>query len=298
LQIIIVNDGSPDSSPAICEEYARRDSRIAVINKKNGGLSDARNAGIEQANGEYIALIDSDDYINKRYIENMYNCIKRDNSDMCICDFIFVNEGEEDLNRITSEPVYTHTIEKLSGMSYSADILMGAVSNTPYVVAWNKLYHRKLFDNIKYPVGRLHEDEFVLHRLFTACKFVSLLPEQLYFYLQRAESIVGRPYSARRLDILDAYEDRINFYIENKNYDLLKCTFLGYIRRYVEADAKLPVNVEENKVRWKECAAKFRAHRENMFKYGGFGMGMRFRLACASPKLYRAMSGGAGKNKI
>ena len=288
LQIILVNDGSPDGSPAICDEYARRDSRIEVIHKQNGGLSDARNAGIECAKGEYIAFVDSDDYVHQLYIENMYNCIKHDNSDMCVCDFHFVNEGEEAFDLTLKKP--ERSAFHLEGL-YPAETAMKNIFNSYLVVAWNKLYRRDIFDNIKFPVGRIHEDEFVLHRIFAACSSVSILPERLYYYLQRSESITNKPYSVRRLDALDAFDDRLHFYLENKRYSLLKLTCLHYIRWYIKMHNLLPRNIEENRVRWKECSAQFRAHCRTMFKYGGFIIGLRFLLAILTPGIYRAVSG-------
>ena len=289
LQIILVNDGSTDESLVICEEYARRDSRVEIINKKNGGLSDARNAGILSAKGEYIAFVDSDDYVHHQYIENMYLCIKRDNSDICICDLHSVNEGEEDLADISRKPALSdYPAEGL----YSAEAAMIAIYNTKYyhVIACNKLYRRKLFDDIKYPIGRLHEDEFVLHRLFSSCNLVSIHPERLYYYVRRLASTTGKPYSADRLDALDAFDDRMCFYLEKKTYSLLKGTCLGYIRRYVDLYRGLPMNVKENALRWNECTVKFRTHGKTMFVHGGFVIGLRFLLAASCPKAYNMFS--------
>ena len=294
LQVILVNDGSIDESTAICEEYALRDSRIEVINKKNGGLSDARNVGISRAKGVYIALIDSDDYVHERYIESMYNCIKRDNSDMCFCGFHYVNEGDEDWYAITRSPVCydIHPSIHLAGCHPAGEIMkvIDTIELLYFVAAWNKLYRRELFDKIKYPIGRLHEDVFVLHRLLAACNSVSMISDCLYYYLQRPTSIMGKAYSARRLDVLDAYDDRIHFYIENKTCSLLRNTCLSYIRRYTKARWLLPMDAPENIRRWKECAAKFRAHAKTMFVHGGFIMGLRFLLAVISPRAYHVLS--------
>jgi glycosyltransferase involved in cell wall biosynthesis len=297
LQIILVNDGSPDNSPVICEEYAKRDSRIEVINKQNGGLSDARNTGIELAQGEYIAFIDSDDYVHQRYIENMYDCIKRDNSDMCVCRYNKVEEGNENLDIILNEPESSNTY--LQGL-HSAEAIMKTMDTKDsefHVVAWNKLYCIELFNYIKYPVGCLHEDEFIIHRLFASCNSISIIPDVLYFYLQRFDSITGNMFSVRRLDALDAFNDRIHFYLENKFYHLLKNTYLRYIRRYVLAYEKLPMDIEENRRRWKECTAKFREHQKTVYRHCGFKMILRFLLACISPKLYHKISGFLNPNE-
>jgi len=291
IEVILVNDGSTDESQAICEKYVVSDSRIKLINKENGGLSDARNAGITCAEGEYIAFIDSDDYVHQLFIENLYSRIKSDNSDICMCAFHFVNEGEEDYSAIKKMPdSYDYHAEGIAEGVYSSDTAMKHISNTRLVVAWNKLYRRKLFNNIRFPVGRLHEDEFILHGLFAISDDVSIISDKLYFYLQRALSIIGQPYCVRRLDILDAYADRMDFYITNVNVELLKCTCLGYVRRYTEAYTQFQKS-NENISRLNECRNRFITYQKVMFRYGGMYIGIKFLLAAINPRLNRSLSG-------
>ena len=292
LQIILINDGSTDNSLEICKKFAGQDQRIEVIDKENGGLSDARNAGIERARGEYICFIDSDDFVHERYIVNMYAHIKRDNPDMCICGFNFVAEDdilfpEMILDTLESFPDFAGLREGV----YSPATVMKTISATPLVVAWNKLYRRELFENIRFPVGRLHEDEFVIHHLVDACNLISVTPDRLYFYVQRDSGITGVHFNIRRLDVLDAYEERLKFYLEKSNYDLIQCTCLGYIRRYVEAFIKLPRDNQENILRLKECRENLFKHRKPMFKYGGFKIGLRYLLATRCTRIYQAISG-------
>jgi len=287
LQVILVNDGSPDGSPAICEGYAKRDGRIEIINKENGGLSDARNAGILRAKGAYIAFVDSDDYIHRQYIGNMYERMKRDGSDICACDCHFVNEGEEDLSAAARGPELADP--RLDGL-YPAETAMKVIHKTHLLVAWNKLYRRGLFGDIMFPAGRLHEDEFVLHRLLFACESVSILSERLYFYLQRDSGIMGQSFSVRRLDALDAFADRAEFYLERGSYELLRLTCLHYIQWYMKSYSMLPMQKKENRARWKECRAKFRSHNKVMLKYGGLATYIKFCMAAAGPGLYRRLS--------
>jgi len=285
IEIILVNDGSTDESRVICEKYVVSDSRIKLINKRNGGLSDARNAGIAQAKGEYLAFVDSDDYLHELFIEKMHSKIKSDNSDICMCTYHFVNEGEEDYSAMKSIPdTYDYRMEGLSEGVHTSDTVMKHISNTRLTVLWNKLYRRDLFDNLSFPVGLLHEDEFVLHRIFAKSHNVSVISDKLYFYLQRSSSIIGQPYSARRLGILDAYTDRIDFYINNQRFEFLRCTCIGYIRQYVKAHILLPKS-KENFYQLKERKKIFIGYWKIMLHYGGAYVGVRFLLAATSPKL-------------
>ena len=287
LQIILVNDGSTDGSLDICKIYVMRDPRIEIHDKKNGGLSDARNAGLARAKGAYVAFVDSDDYIHRRYIEIMYDSIKRDRSDMCICAFHFVYQGGEDPVALSRQPDRCEF--HLNG-SHDSQTVMKTISNTHLVMACNKLCRIGLFNDIRFPIGRLHEDEFILHRLIGSCNCISMRPEKLYFYYQHPSSIMNLPYTAGRLDVLDAYADRMDYYLKNRQHSLIKCTCLGYIRRYVEACVRLPMNVAQNALRLKECAIKFRSYGKIMFKHGGLAIGLRFVLAAASPGCYNRFS--------
>jgi len=296
LQIILINDGSTDNSLEVCKKFAESDTRIEVIDKANGGLSDARNTGISQARGTYLSFVDSDDFVHERYIEKLYSCIKRDGSDMSVCGFCFVYEsdvaeGAAALTEMTrGSPDACPDFAGLPEGVYDPATVMKTISATPLVVAWNKLYRRELFDHIRFPVGRLHEDEFVIHHLIDACDRISVTADNLYFYLQRAASITGARFTVRHLDVLDAYDERICYYLRNNTYELMKCTCLGYIRRYVEAYCKLPGDIPENILCRKQCKERFLTHRKEMFQYGGFSIGMRYLLAAASPKCYRAIS--------
>ena len=183
LEIILIDDGSPDNCGAICDAYAKKDSRIEVIHKKNGGLSDARNSGLDIAKGDYIAFVDSDDYIHCEMIEKLLCSSKENDADISICSAQMVDEQNRALGVLPVTPgVYTgiQVIEEY-------DYFHGA-----YVVAWNKLYKRHIFDNLRYDVGKIHEDEFSFHRVFSKCKIVSCVDDALYYYLQRSGSIMSK----------------------------------------------------------------------------------------------------------
>ncbi|KNY26828.1 glycosyltransferase family 2 protein [Pseudobacteroides cellulosolvens] len=183
LEVILVNDGSPDCCGEMCDGFAKIDRRVRVIHKKNGGLSDARNAGVEIASGEYLTFLDSDDWVHEEYIEKLYNLLISTESDIAACNFI--RTSREDISLNTSnieihEFSNIEALEQLTGKFY-----------VPLVVAWGKIYHKDLFRTIRYPVGKVHEDEYIAHHLLFKAKKVVFTTEQMLYYWQRKDSITG-----------------------------------------------------------------------------------------------------------
>lgn len=206
LEIILVDDGSPDNCGKICDEYECRDSRVIVIHKKNGGLSDARNVGLDNASGSYIVFVDSDDYIDKTMIEVLYNDMIKNNSDISVCDFVFFNENQKKYN------------------SYSEGCLVADVSKYDQLfneyrlvttVQWNKLFKKNIFDNLRFPKGKINEDEFIICSELEKAKRVSYNLKPLYFYYQRLDSIMGKM-NMKRFDAIDALENQVLFF-QKKN---------------------------------------------------------------------------------
>ena len=183
LEIILVDDGSPDSCPQICDEYARADDRVKVIHKPNGGLSSARNAGIDIATGKWIGFVDSDDFIAPNMYEKLYIIVE--GCDLAICNYSKVNEESALLNSDNAhmkDEVLTK-VEALYKATYPSCMVY-------YITAWNKLYSSKLFADIRFPEGKLHEDEFIVHHIFDKCAKVATTSECLYMYRQRDGSIM------------------------------------------------------------------------------------------------------------
>ncbi|AMQ07887.1 glycosyltransferase family 2 protein [Sporosarcina psychrophila] len=205
LEIVLVNDGSPDGCGEICDEYAKLDERVKVIHKNNGGLSDARNAGIEIAKGEYITFIDSDDWIHVGYIEKLYKLLKKTDSDISVGNFIRIsteNTQVENSKEVVYEYSNIEALEQLLGEFY-----------VQMVIACGKLYKRKLFDDIRFPLGRIHEDEFTTYKLIYKAKKVVLTTSQLLYYWQRENSIMGVGFNIKnRLHAMDAFKERADFF--------------------------------------------------------------------------------------
>jgi len=183
LEIILVNDGSTDNSLQICEKFINKDKRIKIINKKNGGLSDARNKGIEKSSGKYLAFIDSDDYIDYNMIENLYNDIKKYDADISIVNYEKIFEDGNIQNENFSKNDFLVMDRETAIKNLLDNTLFGNY-------AWNKLYKKELFNDIRYPFGRKMEDLGTTYKLFFKSNIVVYNPTKLYYYLQRNDSIL------------------------------------------------------------------------------------------------------------
>lgn len=206
LEIILVDDGSPDRCPQMCDDYAEKDSRIKVVHKKNGGLSDARNAGMAVATGEYISFIDSDDYVSDDFFECLLDAMNKENSDIAECSVVKFYEDNhfDEFNDDLLEKTYD-----------TQDAMSALIAENPFHQhVWNKLYKTELVKDIPYAVGKLNEDEFWTYQVFGRANKVSKLNKTMYYYFQRNSSIMGVGYNIRRLDALEGKVNRQK-YIEN-----------------------------------------------------------------------------------
>lgn len=209
-ELILVDDGSTDCSGEIADKYALKDERIIVFHKENEGLAATRNYGIEKAKGEYICFIDSDDWIENTYLEYLSNLAKEYLADVVICDFI-KNDGTGVITQPSKEEIVEETGYEAIANIYTQNYLR-------YVVAWNKLYRRSIFDNVKYMSGIIHEDEAICGDIYCACSKVIRTNYIFYNYrVNNNTSIMSSEYSLKRLDILKALENRMSLF-EKKGY--------------------------------------------------------------------------------
>lgn len=225
LEIILVNDGSADDSGKICDAYAKKDQRIKVIHKVNGGLSDARNAGIEAAKGYYIGFVDSDDYINANMYERLVNIMKADNSEIAVCNYTLVYEETEKSIFENSDFYDEHLL-----IDNKDKLIKYTMKNNydVFTVAWNKLYRRELFNGIRYPKGKIHEDVFTTYKLLYKAQKISYTKAVMYYYLQRQTSIMGQKFNAKRLYRLDALQEQLKFYQSKKEQEMWSVTLFYY----------------------------------------------------------------------
>lgn len=215
LEIILVDDGSDDMCPKMCDEFAKIDSRIQVIHQENGGLSAARNAGIDVAKGKCIAFVDSDDCISEHYIEFLYRALEETKADIAQCVFA---EFDED-----SAPTFArnYTIPKIWNKMKALRSQMVSGTNIISTVAWNKLYRSSLFIDIRYAPGKLHEDEFTTYRIFDKAASVAYIDIPLYGYFQNQTGITHSLPKSAHIDGIEAKLERYMYYKGKEYYDLL-----------------------------------------------------------------------------
>ena len=202
-KLILVDDGSDDSCTQKCDEWKAKDARIKVRHKINGGLSDARNAGLEIAAGEYIAFVDSDDFVHECYIEELLKIIEEQDCDIAICGFQKFMDGRPIENKELK-----HMVRCLQPVECYRS------TDAFYDVAWNKLYKRSVIGDIRYPYRKLHEDIYTTYKIIFSAEGIGITEDELYYYRQRGDSIIGNQIGAPGIDIEEALWERINFFKE------------------------------------------------------------------------------------
>lgn len=260
IQIILVDDGSTDKSGDICERFLKQDNRIQVIHKKNEGLSIARNVGIEVARGKYICFVDSDDLVNRNFIEILYKACKENDCNMSMCNYtkFFNNEELKNMENINTK--------KLDIKIESKNSLLEGIyiyDHVKNIIAVNKLYLKDLFGNIKYKKNKLHEDEFTTYKLIYKCNKIAVVNAEMYYYRQSPDSIMRKQFNIKRLDYIEALEERLCFYKERKEkklYDMTLKTYCYTIMRMCNLCKKY---ISDSK---KIIKALKKKYRNNVFK--------------------------------
>ncbi len=220
VEIILVNDGSTDKSDSICKEFLRKDNRIKYIKQKNQGLSCARNRGIKESNGDYYIFIDSDDYVNINFVEELYNTLIKTGSDVAVCKYRKVYDGECNILKKAKGAVKVYEGDKKFYNLYNNN-------STITTVAWNKIYKKEIFSEIKYPCNKIHEDEFVVYDILKISKKVAYNTCQYYYYLQRKDGITGK-YDKKRAIILEALYCRLEDLKKDNRKRLYSYTLYNY----------------------------------------------------------------------
>lgn len=282
IQIILVDDGSPDNCPKLCDEWAHKDKRIEVIHKKNGGLSSARNEGLKIADGEYVVFVDSDDYIKNTMIEDLFNLCIENNAEIAICNFArFSGEmiTEDELKNFNHEnkkiQVHTH-IEALEQLhAWNGDI---------YTVAWNKIYKRSLWDGIEYPVGKINEDEFTTYKIFYKAKNVVVTNDIYYYYYYNANSITTNEKYLENTDVFEAFDERKNLFLNDGHVELAKIVEKIILDRVIMRYRKAKINKSKN-------ASKMLVafYKEQYKKLSIMKPGIGYKIFYVSPILYELL---------
>ena len=204
LEIILVDDGATDSSGNMCDELAKSDNRIKVYHKENGGLSDARNYGVERATGDYIGFVDSDDYIESEMFEKLYEAIKKENVDVAECNFRFIysnriaNYSEDNYYLVLNRDEYTKEYVNM---------------NRIFGAAWTKLIKSSLAKEIKFPKGKLFEDGFYSLELMKKARNFVIFHNSYYNYVMRENSITNSKFNEKNLDLIEIADDIYDYVI-------------------------------------------------------------------------------------
>lgn len=200
LQIILIDDGSPDNCSLICDNWMALDKRVTVIHKSNGGLSDARNFGMKILSGKYVSFIDSDDMISSDFFETLISVMGQEQSDIVECSVVQFDENNSFDKYQDNNTVKSYQTEQA---------LSGLIAENPFHQhVWNKLYKTEIINNTYFPVGKLNEDEFWTYQIFGQAKRVSKINKTMYYYFQRSTSIMGEGFNLRRLDALEGKAKR------------------------------------------------------------------------------------------
>lgn len=219
IEIILVDDGSPDKCPQICDEWVRRDSRISVIHKENGGLSDARNVGIDVIHGSYILFVDSDDWIEYDMVEKMLDVIKKEKADICACGIMYEYPSRAVIRKV----------DQFKGNS--SETLGRLYNDTHYPVsALNKLYKCECWKKLRFPIGKLCEDAFTTYLLIDQADTIVQIPNAFYHYRIRENSIMTSNFNHKKMDEEEAW--RVNYEFMSIHYpEHKKASFDFYLLR-------------------------------------------------------------------
>lgn len=279
-ELYLVDDGSLDNCGKICDEYAKKDSRIIVIHKANGGLSDARNVAIDVAKGDYLTFIDSDDYVSETHLESLYTALKDTDSDMAVANI--TSFSDEKIDEEFYKPAESRKV--LSGKEVFSTIYQPC--------ACAKLYKRKVFDDIRYPVGKLYEDTFIYHDILARVKMLVLTGINSYYYLVRSDSIMHQEYKLAFTDIIDSIELRIKKLEELGLKNLADENREFIYSRVAVAFANLDSTVLENKKRLNEIMDIYRGEYPKLMKStNNSKQKIRYWLLYRFPNLHSALFG-------
>ena len=282
LEIILIDDGSTDASGKLCDQYKLHDQRVKVIHQKNGGLSNARNSGLKIAKGEYITFLDSDDLFGSNdYLEELYKKIVDTKSDLAVCAIKELWPKKEldygqNFQQETMDPeiALKHMLNE-QGFNVSA---------------YAKLYHKRLWKNVEFPDGKLHEDLGTTYKLFMKSKQIIYIPKIKYFYVRREGSIASSNFTPRKLDILD-FTDEMCAEIDQKFKALKNVTNLRRI--HARFSVLCQVSKRTHPKLEKELVAYIKAHKNYILKNPEASLKdkVAIRTLLLSKKLFRLIWG-------
>ena len=273
IEIIIVNDGSTDGSKEVCEKYSGIDPRIKLLSQHNQGLSQARNTAMKHMKGDYIVFVDSDDYVENTYIEDLYNALVKDNADISVCGFY---------NQFNDKTIESRTESRILNKTEAVRLLVEDIGMPSYV--WNKLYKRELWEGILFPVGKKFEDIYVMHKVFLRAQVVSVIDKPLYHYMRRGDSITGISKLTNTEETFSALRSRRNDLIGTEFYHTACLTELQKMRATL---CELDNIKETDQTQFKDRLNKdIRKLYKEERMYISYLQKVKFELFFSFPKLY------------
>lgn len=254
-ELILVDDGSPDNCGKICDEYAEKDKRIFVIHQKNSGLSAARNTGIdwfyEQGRSDYITFVDSDDWLHPEYLKVLMNGITDNDVKISVCN------QKQVFSKVPHKNYDNFEYELIS----PEDLLLNHFWQYNY--ACIKLYHKSVFTDVRYPVGKIFEDTFTTYKVLHKCEKIACTDLQLYYYFRHEQSITRSPWNPSQLVIFDAMQEQMQFYKEKGLQKAFEKEFELLVQQY----AYQIVRIKENKIDFKKNKAILKDIKKTLRKY-------------------------------
>lgn len=264
LEIILVDDGGTDACPGICDEYAEKDKRIKVIHKPNGGLSDARNAGVAIAKGTYIGFVDSDDFLSPDMYEKLHKKMKDSDADIAVCNFqcvrsdgTTISERNQHMSIMDEEYTSQQSIEHLCGANYEY-----------WVTAWNRLYKAEIAKTVQFPKGKIHEDEYTAHKFYGSAKKIVGISEPLYQYVIREDSIMTKKYNVKNLAYVEALNGRILYCMEHEMIGVGQAFLRWMVKYLIQASFKLDLKEIDNQSAYQEYERMFYTTYKHLEKQG------------------------------
>ena len=256
IEILLIDDGSTDESGQICDRYQKVDKRIQVYHKKNGGLSYARNYGIDRASGKYITFIDSDDYVSKQYVFYLYTMIKKYDADLSICAY---KESRQDNYEFCDNRNIEECIDQKEAFTrycYQNQIAQNA---------WGKLYAKFIFHELRYPLKKLYEDEAIFYKVLDQCKKIVVGSGAHYLYYKRNDGIIRGKFVDQKYDYVNSTKEVVN-YIQKKYPDI----YVGALSKLLWSCLHIWVQIPNKNISpqaYKEIQYLIKKYRRVVLKY-------------------------------
>lgn len=260
-ELILVDDGSPDNCPAICDEWAKKDNRIKAIHKENGGLSDARNAGLDVAMGDYIAFIDSDDYVHPQMYELMVDAMCRTQCDMVSCRLQQVDADKIVEHPVFLEPTIVGTVDSETALEQFYEKYFDLI----WVSACIKLYHRSIFETLRFRKGIVFEDLDVFPYVVAKAQRITIIEDKLYYCAVSPNSITRSGFSEKYIDTIEMQGRHIDFFLQNGYSRQAQYAAMQYIRSVILTYQTINEKAREIKLLfWREIRETFKIRRKQI----------------------------------